>query len=94
MEQGFLLPETLSPPSSRSKAKILHVVAALEQYFDLLHDSGARKSGSKFAGAEKEGQRLASRALAFLKLVSCIFPISAYPLSQDLQRYLDLTYLG
>lgn len=73
LEQGFLQPGTLVPsPAKGKKGSKPHLVLALEQYFDLLHASTGLEGRSKLVGAEKESQRLASRALAFLKLVSFV----------------------
>lgn len=71
IEQGFLHPDTLAPSTARLNAKNPHLVVALEQYFDLLHASHPSEGRNRLAGVEKETQRLASRALAFLKAVRC-----------------------
>lgn len=65
-EQGFLQPESLAPAA---KGSTVNLVEALEHYFVILDTKDVRMGIRALAGAEKDNQRLASRLLAFLKLV-------------------------
>jgi len=65
-EQGFLQPESLA---LAAKGTTVNLVEALEHYFVILATKDVRLGTRTLAGAEKDNQRLASRLLAFLKLV-------------------------